>query len=142
MDKIYIASTLASANLYTNHTPGGADLPLPITVGGVQGVLIEGGAGVVGRQHIMTPEGAITEVTSEQLDYLLANPVFKLHQQNGFVKVLDSKPASAEAAAGDMNHADEGRQMTEGDLQAEADEDGNKVEISSAGKSTKSDKRK
>lgn len=140
MDKTYIASTLASGNIYTNYAKGGADMPVVALVDGREGVFIEGGAGIANRL-LVTPEGVITEVTAEQLDYLQANEIFKLHQKNGFVKILSgSREPNEVAATGDMNKADASRQLTEGDL-VDPDtksDDNESLTVRSGGKTSKS----
>lgn len=130
-NKVYVWSTLACDQLYTNYGKGGADLPLA-----EGGVLVKGGAGVL-NDRLVTPHGVSTEVDSEQVEYLLRNPEFVAHQSRGYVKI-DSGNLDEEAAIGNMETNDDGRQLTEADM-TQADEDGNRLKVStSAGKSGKS----
>lgn len=113
--KFYVFSTLASDVQYMNYGKGGGDLPVPEG----KGVFIKGGAGVA-NDRIVTPAGVRTEVTAEDLAYLNQNATFRLHVDNGYIKVEERK-LDEEAAAGDMNANDESRQLTDGDFQTEAD---------------------
>lgn len=109
--KYYIFSTLAGDNVYANHRPGGADLP----VQDGDGVLIKGGAGVIDKR-LITPQGVMTVVTADELDYLQGNEVFKVHKANGFI-VVSEKPADPEAvASADMTERDPGAQLVPGDF--------------------------
>lgn len=95
----YIFSTLASDVAYTNHAQGGGDMPIDLPP-----VVVKGGAGVM-NDRIITPRGVATEVTEEQVEYLRANPVFKLHEKNGFVMVSDTY-ADPDTVAADMTGRD------------------------------------
>lgn len=110
---IYIFSTLASDIAYTNHLPGGADMPIELPP-----VVIKGGAGVM-NARIVTPRGVMTEVTEEQLEYLRANEVFKLHEKNGFVMV-STTATDPDKAAADMTGRDNSAPMVPQDLPADS----------------------
>lgn len=110
MAKQYVYSTLSSDQLYTNY--GGGELPMPVGE-----VFIRGGANVMPRKGDETPAGAVTEVTAEQLEILQANPDFKLHLQNGFIYVSETK-VDAEVAAEDMERRDKSAPKTEQDVKA------------------------
>ena len=97
--KLFVFSTLASDVAYTNHAQGGADMPIDLPP-----VLIKGGAGVA-NDRIVTPRGVATTVTEEQVEYLRANPVFQLHEKNGFVMVSESY-ADPDTVAADMTGRD------------------------------------
>lgn len=96
---LYVFSTLASDVAYTNHVPGGADLPIELPP-----VLIKGGAGVA-NDRLITPRGVATPVTEEQVEYLRANPVFQLHEENGFITVSDTN-LDPDKVAADMTGRD------------------------------------
>lgn len=107
--KIYIYSTLAADMNYTNYQQGGADMPVELPA-----VHIKGGAGVANDRFI-TPSGAvITEITEQQLEYLRANLVFQMHEENGFIQVSEEL-VDGEKAAGDMDR-DSSAPITPGDL--------------------------
>jgi len=52
----------------------------------VSDVLVKGGAGVA-NDRLITPRGVVTEITEEQAEALRANPVFAMHEKNGFVQI-------------------------------------------------------
>ena len=96
---LYVFSTLASDVAYTNHEQGGADMPIDLPP-----VVVKGGAGVM-NDRLVTPRGVATAVTEEQVEYLRANPVFKLHEKNGFVMVSETN-GDPDKVAADMTGRD------------------------------------
>lgn len=114
MEKLYVYSTLAADQEYTTYVKGGADLPLAAHT-----TFIKGGAGVA-NDRLMTPHGVVTEITPEDAAALAQNPVFNLHAENGFVKI-EGRKMDPEAAAGDMNANDEGRQLGADDFAADGE---------------------
>lgn len=99
MGKLYVYSTLAADVAYTNHQPGGGDLPIELPP-----VLVKGGAGVANDRFI-TPRGVVTEITEEDGEYLRANKLFQLHEKNGYVEISSAK-VDPEKAAADMTGRD------------------------------------
>lgn len=117
--KTYIYSTLASPQLYTNY--GGAAkgaVPQPTTTDGHPGVLINGGAGVADKRTLLTPRGAVTEVSEDQLKYLMQNSEFKAHVDRGFI-TMDDKKVDPEIVAPDMSDGDQSAQLTDQDFEEE-----------------------
>jgi hypothetical protein len=53
-------------------------------------IVIQGGANKADK-FLRTPQGVATKVTDEQLELLLAHPVFLMHQKNGFISVEKNK---------------------------------------------------
>lgn len=121
----YVYSTLAADNVYAAHGEGGGDMPVPI-----QGVLIRGGTGVMagGQGALVTPRGVATRVTEGELERLLGDPTFKLHEANGFLEISDSE-APAEAVAASMRQDDAGRQLETGDFEGSVNADGTVVTL-------------
>lgn len=112
----YIASTLSSSVIYEQHVAGGGDLP--IAEGRIE---IFGGANIPDK-YMRTPDGAvITPVTSDELEILQGNTVFKLHEKNGFMKVSEKKP-EPEVIAADMEGRDASAPLVDQDFKP--DEDG------------------
>lgn len=99
---LYIYSTLSNDNNY--RVAGGK-------------VLVAGKANVT-NQNFLTPRGAVTKVTPEQLAVLEANPVFALHKANGFVTVESAK-VDPEKVAADMTGRDLSAPDTAESLEAE-----------------------
>lgn len=100
MNKIYIYSTLSSDVKYTNYRQGGADLPIED-----ESILIRGGTGVI-NDRLVTPRGVVTEVTEVQLEALRSNPVFRTHEENGFIVISDIN-TDPEKIAADMQGRDQ-----------------------------------
>lgn len=111
--KLYVYSTLSSDVLYQNHAAGGADLPVVVAE-----VLVKGGAGVA-NDRLITPRGVVTEITEEQAEALRANPVFAMHEKNGFVQIGEAKVDPDEAAA-DMTGRDQSAPLVPEDLPADS----------------------
>lgn len=110
---IYIFSTLSSDMAYTNYEGGGADMPIELPP-----VHIKGGANVADGR-IDTPQGVMTKVTEQQLEYLRANPVFRMHEKNGFI-VVSQEAAPIEKVVGDMEGRDNSAPVTPMDLPADS----------------------
>ncbi len=99
MATYYVYSTLATGMDYTNHVAT-HDLPRVVAK-----VTINGGAGVADK-NLVTPLGGVTEITEEKLEQLRLNPVFQMHEKNGFVKV-DDRRRDVEVAVADLQARDE-----------------------------------
>lgn len=107
----YVASTLSSDNSYTGfhseHSEGSKIArPAKATIS----VLIRGGANVAGKLH--TPEGVVTKVSEAEANFLRSNRVFKMHLENGHVRIFESEVAP-EIAAKDMTDRDESAPLNE-----------------------------
>jgi hypothetical protein len=97
----YIYSTLTADNEYSTE---------------VGTVAIFGRSGARMRGKIETPRGVATRVTDEQLAALEAHPLFKRHQQGGFVSIQKKELAESKADKlidGEMSAADKSAQETE-----------------------------
>lgn len=83
----YITSTMSASVSYATYKQ---------TAGGLsvidKEITIEGGANVMSKKLLATPNGVVTKVTDEELAILEQHPLFKLHKQNGFVRVSKSDP--------------------------------------------------
>lgn len=110
----YLYSTLTSSMHYTNHQPGGADLPERVG----DGVHVAGGANLPDK-YLRTPDGAvITPISAEELAYLQENEVFRMHEKNGFIQIKD-KSYEPEKVAGDMETRDKSAPLVDQDFEAE-----------------------
>lgn len=110
--KLYVYSTLAADVLYQNHAPGGADLPIVVSE-----VLVRGGAGIADNR-LMTPRGIVTEITEAQAEALRQNPVFQMHEKNGFVQIESAK-VDPEIKAADMTGRDQSAPLVPEDMRPE-----------------------
>lgn len=112
--KFFIVSTMTAAVAYPRYSTGGGDIPVAS-----DHVTIQGGANVPDK-FMRTPEGGvITPVTEEELAILQASPVFEMHQKNGFIKIMDKEPKSAEVAASDLEGRDKSAPLVDEDFEAE-----------------------
>lgn len=62
-----------------------------------ESVLVRGGSGVM-NDRIVTPRGVHTMVSEAQAELLKRNPVFQLHEKNGFVAIeaVDRPPSETD----------------------------------------------
>lgn len=116
----YVYSTLSGGNLYVNYKQGGADIPVPIKIadkdGKLQdGVHIKGGANVADARGD-TYKGVVTEVTDDQMAYLLDNPGFQQHVDGKFVVFSDKKQDAEKVAADKLEEKDAGAPKTADDF--------------------------
>lgn len=83
----YITSTMSASVNYAIYgkTAGG----LPIVE---KEITIDGGANVMAKKLLATPNGVVTKVTDEELELLEQHPLFKIHKQNGFIRVSKTNP--------------------------------------------------
>lgn len=83
MAKNYIHSTASQPMTYPIYA-GGTDKPVK-----VKDILINGRANVRDPHAIMTPTGAVTEVSDADLELLKKNPAFQRHVARGFMRVMN-----------------------------------------------------
>jgi len=81
-------------------------------------VLINGGAGVVNKKTLDTPQGAMTEVSDEDAEFLKHNSSFKRQEKAGYLKMEGAKK-DIEKAVSDMVDRDKGDQLQEIDFEPE-----------------------
>ncbi|MDR2093021.1 MAG: hypothetical protein LBP58_06880 [Azoarcus sp.] len=77
----YVYSTLTAPQEYAGWGKGNNDIPRIR-----KAVRINGGANLATKQ-LITPRGAVTEVSEEDAEFLRQHPVFKIHAKNGFVLI-------------------------------------------------------
>lgn len=108
---LYVYSTLSSSVNYPVYGKGGGDLPLI-----ERNITIQGGANIPDK-YMRTPDGAvITPVSEEDLAALEANSVFRLHKDNGFIRVEDKKH-DGEKVAADMTGRDQSAPLVDADFE-------------------------
>lgn len=126
---IVVYSTLATDMRYTNHKAGGAEIPQVEAE-----VFIKGGAGIA-NDRLITAMGVATILENEpgfsaedKLEALKKNPVFQLHERNGYL-IVSSESVDPEKMAANMSSTDPSRPLGETDLQTadKGDETGVKV---------------
>jgi len=111
----YVYSTLTADNGYLNYVPGPADIKIPEG----QPIVIKGGTGLA-NDRLVTPLGVATQVTDDELSYLLRNPVFVGHEKAGFIVVSDAK-TDPEKVAADMKLRDRSSPVVPADYADAAD---------------------
>lgn len=84
----YILSKLSNTQCYTQYVKGVNDINNV-----VETVVIKGGADVINKKTLETPNGVVTEVTEQQLDILKQNKDFNRHVELGFITVIEHKPS-------------------------------------------------
>lgn len=108
----YVYCTLSSDQVYTATSKGGGDMPVEI------GRVAIAGKANIPDKRLITPRGAVTRVTDEELAVLRGNEVFRLHEENGFVMVSD-QGTDPEKAAAEMSNRDQSAPLEEGDYAEE-----------------------
>ena len=79
-------------------------------------ICINGGQGVVDRRTLIAPDkGVITEISDADAEMLKGHPVFKIHQENGFVRITGMK-MSAQSAIKHLEKEDDSAQLTADDF--------------------------
>ena len=64
-------------------------------------ITIHGGAGIANK-NLITPNGVVTEVTDEEMEFLNSHDTFNQWKKNGFVKV-EKKKVDVEKVVANMN---------------------------------------
>ncbi len=110
----YVASTMAATVNYAEYVPVGRDHSGARQIKRL--IEIKGGSGVASQQHalangILTPQGVVTNVTDDELEFLQADSLFQQHLKSDHVKVMKFN-ARPEKASSDMNKADPSRPLT------------------------------
>lgn len=109
---IYVYSTLSNDQNYTTYANGG-EIPQAESA-----VYINGKANVADKRFL-TPRGVVTKITPEQLAELKANPLFQMHEKNGFVTYSEAK-SDADEVASDLVGRDQSAPLVEEDFEDEA----------------------
>lgn len=105
----FVFSTLTADQVYTRTAPGGGDMPRVVAQ-----VFIAGGSNLSDK-YLRTPIGVMTEVDDEELTVLQENPVFQMHEKNGFIKI-EKKKADPEKVAADMITRDQSAPLVDADF--------------------------
>ena len=103
----YVYSTATSANEYAEWVKNGDQQTIQRIV------RVEGGHGVMNK-NFLTPLGVATEVSEDDLQFLLNHDQFKIHMKNGFMSV-DKKKVETEKAVANMKLKDGSAPVTPAD---------------------------
>lgn len=83
----YITSTMSASVSYATYKQTAGGLPVVD-----REIVIDGGANVMNKKLLVTPNGVVTKVSDEELELLEQHPLFKMHKANGYVRVSKSNP--------------------------------------------------
>lgn len=84
----YVVSTLANSQAYAEYETfeaSGSQMARPAV--SKRKVLIQGGAHVQGA--LRTPEGVLTRVSDEEVEFLKTIPLFIQHEKGGHIKIVN-----------------------------------------------------
>lgn len=107
----YIVSSLSADNRYAFYEKTSGNV-LRVK----KEILIKGGANVTDKKTLLTPHGAVTEVSEQDLELLKTNIGFKNHLEKGFLKIVETdNKYKAEETAEKMGTKDKSAQRTPAD---------------------------
>lgn len=106
----YITSRMAGGVDYAFYKKG----PNGINVV-TETISINGGADVIDKRTLITPDGVVTSVTDEELEKLKTHPLFKIHLQNGGITIKDTEKSANKA--GEELEKDKSSQITPEDYE-------------------------
>lgn len=102
----YVYSTASAGINYTEYRKVTKDLNQP-----VKKVYIAGGSNVI-QKNLVTPLGVATQVSDDDLNFLMSHLSFKKHMEKGFMKVENIKKDPEKVVASGMKLADKSAQKT------------------------------
>jgi hypothetical protein len=108
--QIYVFSTLANDQRYTEWLPSVGGLPVE-----GRSVLIKGGSGMMNDRFI-TPLGISTAIDSDDVPLLEKNHVFRMHQESGFVVISNTNDDPEKVASSSMEITDKSAPLTPADF--------------------------
>lgn len=88
----FITSKMAAPVTYAFYTQGANRINIV-----KDEITINGGAGVINKRSLETPQGVVTELPDEKIDKLKSHPVFKIHLANGAVAILGTEKEAKKA---------------------------------------------
>jgi len=107
---IYVISSMSNDNLYCNY----ADRQDVKVV--TKSILIKGGANVQNRRTLQaSSQGVTTPISEADFAELEKNPLFRFHQEKGFIKVIKTNETDARKKAEKMDLKDKSAQKTPAD---------------------------
>lgn len=108
----YVISTMASSVEYCQYDTSRKDINIL-----KDSVVIVGKTGVANKKTLETSYGGtITPITDQQFVWLKENPLFKMHEKAGFVRVENSKSVAEGKAEKEAEVKDKSAQLTDKDF--------------------------
>lgn len=80
-------------------------------------ILIKGGANVMDKTTMTTPNGVVTEVSDEDWALLKEHAAFKRHMERGFLEVIKEEKKARETSKKKSDKKDTGVQLTPKDFE-------------------------
>ena len=109
---LYVISTMSSSVVYCKYDNKRNDINVLL-----ESVEIKGKTGVQDKKTLMCPDGGtITPITEEQYAWLKDDPLFKLHEKNGFLRIEKSKMSAETKAEKKAEVKDKSTQLTPEDF--------------------------
>lgn len=104
---LYVISTMSSSVVYCKYDNSREDVNVLL-----ESVEIKGKTGVQDKRTLFCSNGGtITPITEEQYAWLKDNPLFQLHEKNGFLRVEKSKMTAENKAEKDAEVKDKSSQL-------------------------------
>lgn len=116
---LYIISTMATSVVYCKYDNSRKDINVLL-----DSVEIKGKTGVTDKKTLVcTNGGTITPVTEQQFAWLKDDPLFKLHESKGFLRVEKSKMSAENKAEKQAEVKDKSVQLTKDDFKQQGIEE-------------------
>ena len=80
-------------------------------------ILIKGGANVLDKHTMTTPNGVVTEISDEDYEILKEHTAFKRHMERGFMEVLKEEKKARASSKTKTNKKDGSAQLTPKDFE-------------------------
>lgn len=80
-------------------------------------ILIKGGANVMDKTTMTTPNGVVTEISDEDWEALKEHSAFKRHMERGFVEVMQEEKKARESSKKKSTKKDGSAQLTPKDFE-------------------------
>ena len=128
----YLTSRLSAGVDYTFYTRGENGINRV-----TETISIGGGADVIDKRTLITPEGIVTFIEDDKLEKLKSHPIFQQHLQNGYITIKDTEKSAEKA--GEKLEKDKSSQIIPEDYEKGNDK---KEMIAGKTKAPKSSKKK
>ena len=82
----------------------------------VKTIALNGGANVIDRRTLVTPQGVITELSDDDFDLLEQTAFYKRMKSRGFLRPVEAKETAEDTKKAGMEKKDNSAQKTEEDF--------------------------
>lgn len=109
---LYIVSTMATSVVYCKYDNKRPDINVLL-----ESIEIKGKTGVTDKKTLVCSNGGtITPITEQQYAWLKDDPLFKLHESKGYLRVEKSKMSAENKAEKEAEVKDKSAQLTANDF--------------------------